>query len=113
MLGVLGCTRTVCDERFDNRKSYNYHLETVHHKKNLKCVHCNKLFKRKRDLQRHKDEQHKGGEAQFKCKFCNFVSKRKYNLNKHMEKFHENDANQKLLYQRITCSPAMLRSDIL
>ena len=86
-------TCALCNEKFANRKSYRYHIETTHDEKNLECVHCGRLFKRNRDLQRHKDEQHKGDPVTFKCKFCDFVSKRNYNLKKHVEKFHETDEN--------------------
>ena len=56
----------------------------------FKCEHCEKVFKHKRNLTRHKQSQHTNQESQrYKCETCHVSYSRKHDLTRHMLSNHK------------------------
>ena len=57
-------------------------------KKEVKCIHCDKGFKYKYDLNRHIELVHEKS-TKFECKFCGKIISNAGNLKIHIESVHE------------------------
>ena len=55
----------------------------------MKCEHCNRIFKRNFCLQRHVNTVH-AQETSFLCTICDMKFTRKDSLNKHVKMLHAN-----------------------
>ena len=56
----------------------------------FKCEHCEKVFKHKRNLTRHKQSQHTNQESQrYECETCHVSYSRKHDLTRHMLSNHK------------------------
>ena len=56
----------------------------------FKCEHCEKVFKHKLNLTRHKQSQHTNQESQrYKCETCHVSYSRKHDLTRHMLSNHK------------------------
>ena len=67
----------------------NYHINIVHKKiKTHVCADCGYAASRKRDLEQHKESQHKIGNPKLKCNLCLFETCYKDSLRRHVKKMH-------------------------
>ena len=77
----------VCGVEIKNREQLREHFK-IHNNKRVKCDECEKLFRDKYSLQRHKIVTH-STEKNVKCDQCNKVFKLRDNMILHKKRFHE------------------------
>ena len=77
----------VCGVETKNREQLREHFK-IHNNKRVKCDECEKLFRDKYSLQRHKIVTH-STEKNVKCDQCNKEFKLRDNMILHKKRFHE------------------------
>ena len=91
----------ICEETFSSAFGMRQHRRRTHNLKDNKCGVCNDTFTTKKDLKKHKMQQHfkppDPKSYKFTCDICQRSFTYKCNMRKHIKKFHDgrsNDSNE-------------------
>ena len=98
-----------CKKTFVSEKNLNRHIETIHEGGNLfDCSICDESFAREDTLKRHISKVHEGSEA-LKYPKCDETFNRKDNFQRHISSAHEG----KKKFQCSQCDKSYARKDLL
>ena len=73
-----------CGEKFTRKTDLNAHIKAKHADNNtFSCDHCSTKFRYKKNLTRHKLENHGGDEKKYECPDCGKLFNQKSNMERH------------------------------
>ena len=79
----------ICEQKFQTIQTKRKHITIVHGEVKHLCNVCNKIFRRKNQLNFHLKNYHQEGQRKYKCDSCEKTFNESRSLKNHFKKLHE------------------------
>ena len=84
----------ICEKTFQTNQKKIHHIRAVHGEvKQQTCNVCNRIFRKKDQLNLHITNYHLEGPRNFKCDYCEKLFTKSRYLENHINTFHEEQRN--------------------